>query len=241
MAKRKAKLNLPRVYNNPENNENFKDFEGLPKISYSQIDSWNSELYRGGYIAKYFIGLEDSGNVFSDYGSKVGEWFEKGVDESGDLSAEDLQVLKEKIGRPENCEYEREIVVKRPLGYVIQGFIDRTRRGEWNGKSQLEVVDFKTGNMDKKKSFYAGPDYQQTTLYTHALIEEGEEIIWSGVVLLGRKGNGMEKSPLRLSGDVDSIPTEYSEERINKFFKKVDKTVKEINEYYKVYNKYFAE
>lgn len=237
----KIKINLPRVYDNPNNNEKFEKHVGMPKISYSQIDSWNNPLYRGRYIASYFLGIEDPGNVFSDFGSAVGEWFEHGEDKSGKLSESDLEVL-EKIGRPGGCEYEREIVVKRPLGYVIQGFIDRARKDKWEKEhEQLEVIDFKTGNIEKKADFYASEEYQQTTLYTFAAIEEGEDVIYSGVVMLGRKGNGMEKSPLRLSGEVITIDTPYSEERAEEFFKKTDNTVKEINEYFKFYNKYFAE
>ena len=227
------------MYNNPTESDKFEKYVGMPKISYSQIESWNNHLYRGQYIASYFLGIDDPGNVFSTYGSQVGEWFENGEDVSGELSEADLDIL-EKIGRPGGCEYEREIVVNRPLGYVIQGFIDRTRKDTWEGKEQLEIIDFKTGNIEKKAAFYAGPDYQQTTLYTFAALEEGEDVVYSGVVMLGRKGNGMPKAPLRLSGEVETIDTPYSEARINKFFTKVDKTVKEINKYYKFYNKFFA-
>lgn len=237
----KINITLPRVYDNPHQNEKFEKHVGKPKVSYSQIDSWNSPLYKGRYIASYFLGIEDTGNVFSDFGSAIGEWFEHGEDRTGKLSESDLEVLQ-KIGRPGGCEYEREIVVARPLGYVIQGFIDRARKDKWEKEhEQLEVIDFKTGNIEKKSDFYASDEYQQTTLYTYAAIEEGEDVIYSGVVMLGRKGNGMEKSPLRLSGEVLTIDTPYSEARAKEFFKKVDNTVKEINEYFKFYNKYFAE
>lgn len=234
----KIKLTLPKIYDNPSGIEKFEKHVGKPKISYSQIDSWNNPLYKGQYIENYFLGMPSSGNIFAEFGTKVGEWLEK--EEESDLSFDDLSVLG-KVGRPGGCEYEREIVVERPSGYVIQGFIDRTRSGEWDNESQLEVVDFKTGNIEKKESFYASEDYQQTTLYTHALLEEGEKVIWSGVVMLGRKGNGSEKSPIRLSGEIKDIETPYSKARADKFLKKCDKTVKDISEYYKVYLKYFAE
>jgi hypothetical protein len=237
----KSKVVLPRVYNNPSGSDKFEKFVGLPKISYSQIDSWNNPDYKGEYFESYFLGIGDSGNIFTHFGSLVGEWFEKGQDESGELSESDIEVLSS-IGRPANCEYEREVVIVRPLGYAIQGFIDRARTiVDESDKKQIEVIDFKTGNIEKKSSFYGGNDYQQTTLYTFGLIEEGEDVVWSGVVMLGRNGNGSEKSPLRLNGDVLSIETPYSEDRIDLFFNKCDKTVEEISEYYKFYNKFFVD
>lgn len=235
----KSKIVLPRVYNNPGNLDKFQKFVGMPKISYSQIESWNEPTYRGEYFESYFLGIGDSGNIFTHFGSLVGEWFEKGYDESGELSEDDIKVLS-MIGRPEGCEYEREVVVERPLGYVIQGYIDRARTIlDQPDKKQIEVIDFKTGNIAKKAEFYAGDKYQQTTLYTYGLKEEGEDVVWSGVVMLGRNGNGSEKSPLRLNGEVENIETPYSDKRIEDFFKKCDKTVTEISEYYNFYNKFF--
>lgn len=245
MKIKKSNIELPRIYNNPSGSEEFKKFEGLPKISYSQIESWNNPTYKGDYIQSYFLGIEDPGNIFTHFGSMVGEWFEKGIDEYGELSEKDIEVLM-KVGRPHNCEYEKEVVIYRPDGYVIQGFIDRMRVGvnesnELDGLAlgEVEVIDFKTGNVEKKKDFYAGGEYQQTSLYTFGLLENGMNVIWSGVVLLGRKGNGSENAPLRLSGEIENIETPFTEERIEEFFAKSDKTVKEINEYYKFYKKYF--
>jgi len=230
----KNSLILPRTYDNPSGSDKFKKFEGLPKVSYSQIDSWKNPKYKGDYIQSYFLGIRDGGNIFTDFGSLVGEWFENGEDLQGKLSESDLEALS-KIGRPENCEYEREVVVERD-GYVFQGYIDRSRRLDTN---KIEIVDFKTGNIETKKSYYAGDEYQQTTLYTKGLLNEGEEVDSAGVIMLGRKGNGSEKHPLRLTGEVEFIDTPYSENRINNFLDKADKIVEEISDYYKFYKKYF--
>jgi len=45
---------------------------------------------------------------------------------------------------------------------------------------------------------------------------------------------------LRLTGEVIDIPTPYSKERAEKFLKSFDKTAKDIEEYYSVYQKYFG-
>jgi hypothetical protein len=59
-------------------------------------------------------------------------------------------------------------------------------------------------------------------------------------MLLDRKGNGQEKYPLRLTGEIADIPTPYSTERAEEFLKKFDKVAMQIEEYHKVYKKYFA-
>lgn len=237
MTKKKSEdLLLPKTYSTgePGTSGRFEHFDGRSKVSYSQINSWLEDAYRGSYIAKYFLGIPDPGNIFSDYGSIVGEWFETGEDASGELSESDLEVL-EIIGRPENCTYEHEIVVDFGK-FVCQGFIDRRREVEGG----LEVIDFKTGS-EKKAADYAGNDYQQTTLYSHAEHLDGHEIVYSGVKLLHRKGNGREGHPLRLEGGIKEIPTPYSEERFKKFEKKAIAVVEDISRNFVFYNKFFVD
>mgnify|MGYP001095558747 CR=1 FL=1 len=227
-------LILPRVYDNPHNNPKFEKYVGMPKVSYSQITSFQDETYKGGYIAGYLFGVRDEGNIFTEFGTWVGEYMEKGEDLYGKLTESDIAACEE-VGRPDNCEYEREIVIESPLGYVIQGYIDRTR---FLSEKDVEVIDFKTGSIKTKEAKYAGPDYNQTTLYTQALINEGFNVVHSGVILFDRKGNGREKHPLRLTGEVANIDTPYTKERFDKFMKKADKTVLEIAEYLRIANKY---
>jgi len=233
-------IQLPKVYDNSHaaSSGRFPQHDGKPKISYSQYTSWISPIYRGAYIAQYFLGVPDDGNIFSDFGSKVGEWFEKGEDLSGDLSATDIETL-EQVGRPEGCEYEREIVLDRKK-YVIQGFIDRVRPVEISPKKKgLEVIDFKTGG-ENKQSDYSSEDYKQTTLYSHALTLEGETVAYSGVKLLARKGNGSENHPLRLTGQIIEIPTPYSKKRATDALKHIDDVVEDISKHFQFYQKFFG-
>ena len=226
-------LDLPKVYEVNENTpEQYKKYEGMPKLSYSAYNSFCEEAYKGEFFANYFLGIRSEGNIFTEYGSKCGEYLEKL--EKSDLSEFDLSVL-EKIKRPENARYEVEVVVDRG-SYVIQGFIDQ----EFMVPDGLVIKDLKTGAIDKKYKDYAGEDYQQTTLYAHQRTLEGENVVYSGVMLLDRKGNGQEKYPLRLTGEIADIPTPYSKERAEEFLKKFDKVAMQIEEYHKVYKKYFA-
>ena len=222
-------LDLPKVYENEGGK--YPQHVGKPKLSYSAYGSFTEEAYRGEFFANYFLGIRGEGNIFTEYGSKCGEYLEKL--ETSDLSEFDISVLSQ-ITRPENAKYEVEIVIDRG-SYVIQGFIDQ----EYLGENGLVIQDLKTGAIEKKAKDYASQDYQQTTIYSYQREKEGETIAYSGVMLVDRKGNGQEKYPLRLTGEISYIPTPYSVERAEAFLEKFDKVAKEIETYHKVYKKYF--
>lgn len=231
----KVLLDLPRVYEVNENTpEKYKKYEGMPKLSYSAYNSFNEEAYKGEFFANYFLGIRGEGNIFTEYGGKCGVLFETNT-ETSDLSDFDVETIRS-IERPENALYEVEIVVDRGT-YVIQGFIDREYL---DVEGNLVIDDLKTGAIKSKKAFYGGDEYQQTTLYSYQRELEGEHIAYSGVILLDRKGNGQEKYPLRLTGEIERIPTPYSKKRAEDFLKSFDKTAKKIEEYHKVYKKYFV-
>jgi len=225
-------LDLPKVYENEGGK--YPQHVGKPKLSYSAYNSFNEDAYKGEFFANYFLGIRGEGNIFTDFGGKCGKLFETDTDGS-DLSEFDTDVIK-RIGRPANSLYEVEIVVDRG-SYVIQGFIDREYL---DAEGNLVIDDLKTGAIKSKKDFYGGPEYQQTTLYAYQRELEGEHIAYSGVILLDRKGNGQEKYPLRLTGEIEYIPTPYSKKRAETFLKSFDKTAKNIEEYYKVYKKFFG-
>ena len=239
----KSKVVLPKVYENDHvaSSGRFPQHDGRPKISYSQYNSWCEDAYRGSYIGKYFLGVDDPGNMFTDFGGFCGEYLETGVDESSYLDAIDIQWLNT-VEKPKHAEYEREIVLDRGM-YVAQGFIDQNFEEPTKQKIVLmNVIDFKTGG-EKKKADYAGDGYQQTTLYARALVEEGIDVGYSGVQLLPRKGNKLDKSsahPMRIVGEPIDIPTPYSEERADKFLEKLDATTKDISDHYKCYLKFFG-
>lgn len=233
----KNKIVLPRTYKNDKSGR-YPQHVGKPKISYSQHTSWIEESYRPEYILQYFSKIDVGSNIFAEYGGETGEYIEnyaKGVKNNPImLNKESIDVLQG-IHYPEKSEYEEEIVVDCGH-YVIQGFIDRT---EYISDKEVGILDFKTGNIDKKVEFYSSEDYGQTTLYSYQKTQEGFKIGYSKVLLLGRKGNGREGHPLRLSGDSVYIDTPYSEERAQKVLKKIDNSVNEIAEAYKTYKKFF--
>ena len=234
-----SKLTLPRVYEIKDNTpEKYHQYEGLPKLSYSQYTSWRDPSYKKDYILQYFFKKEvvSQFQIFATYGSEVGEFIETQGADRGEMISDEVAEMLLNLEYPENSVYEDEIVLpvydaKGKILFVIQGFIDRS---EYIGDNQLGILDFKTGNVAKKVEYYGSPDYGQTTLYCHCKHLEGLEIVYSKVTLLGRKGNGRQGHPLRLNGENVDIDTPYSVKRGEAVVKDMTKVAKEISDHYKV-------
>ena len=223
-------LNLPKIYKNDASG-NYPQHVGKCKLSYSQYNSWKDPLYNLDYIRQYFMGEVQEAGIYAKFGSACGEYLEdESIDEAW-LSEDDVMTLR-KLERPAGSIYEGEIVIDRGW-YVIQGFIDQ----EYMVDDKLFIKDLKTGNINTKVSFYGSDKYQQTTLYAYAREQEGFNIGYSGVMLLGRKGNGEQWGPLRLSGDIKHIETPYSKERAKMALAHIDVAAIEIANAYAVYKK----
>lgn len=228
-------LLLPKQYKARE--ARYEKYNGMQKLSYSQVGSFTDPLYKNDYIRQYMFGIPSEGGIFAVYGSQCGEFWETNGKVVGDmLSESDIEVLN-KLPMPKkdtHYEYPIAVVVDTPEGnLVMEGYVDQL---VIEGKDAI-VTDLKTGNISKKVDFYGGEDYQQTTLYSYHMETEGYNIRESKVLLASRKGNGFAKYPLRLDGPIIEIPTPYSRERAEKYFEKVRKTAKEISDLYKVYLK----
>ena len=234
-------LELPSIYKERPNNlvpERYKKYIGRPAMSYSTYTAFKEEGYRGEWLANKFLGIPSEGSIFTEFGGAVGNYQETGKPQPY-LSENDMRVLDNENPANPEAEYEREIVIDRG-SYILYGFIDRVL-GVKNKKIHLR--DFKTGSIEKKAKEYASEDYQQTTMYCYGLEQEGFEIKSSGVILFDRKGNTLEqgnKNVLRLTGEIELIPTPYSKERAEKFLLQVDETAKKIEEYWKIYLKTFG-
>lgn len=230
-----SKLILPKVYESDK--EEFQQYVGLPKISYSQINSWNDKKYKVDYIRQYFFGEDQDSGAYAAFGSACGEYLEhKGQKldyENQLLSADDIQTLDMLVD--EEAVYEDEIVypVKDSKGniiFVIQGFIDKMKVKD----IELDIIDFKTANNEKKRAFYGGEDYNQTILYAGAKEALGFKIKDCGVIMMDRVGNAFRGQELHLSGKVEGVPTPYSKAKFSKFIKYATKTAKEISAHYQV-------
>lgn len=238
----KQKLRLYRTVDT--DNPKFGKYNGKPQMSYSAYTSWKEPTYKGAFIADKFLGIPDTGNIFTDFGTGVGEYLEtRHADEvkiSELLSSSDISIM-DSVPQQEGTVFEREVFIHREeLDYCLIGYIDEATP---NDVAKINVIDSKTGSA-KKGEYYAGSDYNQTRLYAYGLEQEGEEIGEVGVRLFHRKGNNItpgDKNVIRLEGTVEYIPTPYSEEETEVWLKDVDKVAKEISSYLTFYDKYFVD
>ncbi len=234
MAKRKTKVEKKKVYLNLP-----KSKDGIPYISYSQYSSFNetSDEFRYQMILQYVFGIKlpSRFEIFATYGTHCGEYIETKGEKRGELlSDSDCKIMNDLMKKfPKTSEYEREVWIDRG-DYFILGYEDRWEPVKTKGdtvKPQCLVEDFKTGNIEKKGSFYASEKYGQTTLYSFAEEKKGIKVKDSFVTMLDRKGNPMsETDPTRLylSGVIKRIPTPYSKEKADKVLKSMDDTAKRL-------------
>lgn len=221
-----------------------KELDGKPKISYSQYSSYKNEEYQDQYYLQYFSNIELSSGEFAEFGTSCGQFIEDvgmvvSNPRTGCLSKEDAEILLDKIIFPPNCVYEDKIIVDCE-DFVVEGYADRVK---YLDGGEVEIEDFKTLNLDKKKDFYASDEYGQTALYSFQKEKEGYKVVRSFVTGLGRKGSSLDGTgnfKMRLSGAVEEIETPYTKERGEKIIEDITKVVHQISDDYKIYLKYFS-
>ena len=221
-----------------------RELDGKPKISYSQYSSYKDAEYQDQYYLQYFSGIDLPSGEFAEFGTSCGQYIEdlgmRNVPaRTGCLSDEDVKIILDKITFPPNCIYEDEIIIDCGSFY-IQGYADRI---QYLAEKEVEVEDFKTLNLDKKKDFYASEEYGQTALYSYKKETEGYKITRSFVTGLGRKGSSLDGTgnfKMRLSGVVEQIETPYTKERGEKIIEDITKVVHQISDEYKIFLKYFG-
>lgn len=224
MVKKKEKvLVLPR-----------KDKDGKYYISHSQLTKWKKS--KRDYIRSYFFGESEDNpalQLYGDFGTKVGESYE-----NNDFSAweeEEAMFLKT---LPCLDEFEREIKLNMK-GFYVLGYIDSNTKADGYVK---ELLDYKTGEVDKRKADYESDDYWQVDIYAAALRQEYNKLPDKGsVVLIGRVGNAFQGEELNLSMEATIIDRPISDERCDTVLGQVQEVAEEISAYYSTYLKLIGE
>lgn len=233
-------LILPRKFIDRSPDGRYKNLEGKPKLSYSQISSWKSPQYKPSYIKQYMFGASIPSGIFADFGSACGTYIEAIGTKNKDchleyahiLSESDRAILKD-LDYPSDSVYEDLVVID--LGeFCIEGYIDRS----YHQNQKAHVLDYKTGSIAKKKADYASLEYNQTRVYSYFKESQGYEIADCGVLLLDRAGNNSAKSPIRLTGKSEYIETPYNRAETEVFLDRdVRAIAHEISDYYQRYKK----
>lgn len=212
-----------------------KDKEGKQYLSYSQITTWKKN--KRDYMRQYFFGESFDGNQYTDFGKQIGEALE-----NNDFSAftEEEQKLLKTI--PRYDEFEREIKLECN-GFYVKGYIDsNTKTYKKQGKKQVELVekilDYKTGEIDKKYGDYSSPDYTQLDIYAAGILQDtGLLPKEAKVILIQRDGNAYAKEKLTLGDKFVIIDREISIKRCAEIVKDIQKIAEEISSYYNVFLK----
>lgn len=242
-----TKIELPKKYQYLEgiSRPEYKKFDGWNKISYSQNGSFKD--YKLGYLRDYVLGLstEDSG-IFARFGSDCGDYLNPNDKREYDLlSTEDRIILNTLLNsHPQDAQFEFEILIDlEPFGLektCVQAFTDR----QYFVGDKLNVNDYKTLTIKTKKAYYESDEYKQLLIYGYGLEELGNIIGRMYVVGLGRLGNTTEKenkNVLRLSGEIIEIDKPYDRIKAISAVEEIVENCKEISEYWKIFNKIFAQ
>ncbi len=225
MTKKKEQLVLPR-----------KDEDGNYYISYSQITKWKKS--KRDYIRNYFFGEQEDNaalQLYGDFGTKVGESYEN--DNFSAWEDNEAAFLKK---LPSLDEFEREIKLKMN-GFYLLGYIDSNTKAQQIKKGSpeeyvKELLDYKTGEVAKRKPDYESDDYWQVDIYAAALQQEyGKYPDKGSVVLIGRSGNAFKGEELTLSMNHAIIDRPITEKRCKAVLSEVQTIAEEISSYYTAY------
>lgn len=191
------------------------DSEGIPYVSYSQLALFkrSPEEYKARYIDKEPF----EGNIWTDFGSRVGEALEHG--DFSHFSLSERETLQS-VTRLDYFEVEVHLNYE---DFYVKGYIDTT---DFN-----TIIDYKTGGK-KKELQYFDENYWQCQIYALALRQEGIVVSDSWVEFIRRVGNPYRHQPLEVGGEVIKIPQDVSQGTLDRIYDEIPKIVTEISEFY---------
>lgn len=206
--------------------------DGEYYVSYSQISQWKKSKRE--YIRCYFLKekQENAGlQKYADFGHKVGQAFE-----NNDYSAFEPNEQEFLKSLPKYDEFETEVRLQFD-GWHLIGYADTNTNSKDDGYVK-KIIDFKTGEISKRKVDYESEDYHQLAIYAGAFRQKyGKLPDEATVVLIDREGNAFRGEELKLTGRVEFIPKDISAEIVDSVVAEVQKTAEEISRYYKAYLK----
>lgn len=197
-----------------------KDKDGIPYVSYSQINSWNNDKNK--YMKQYFFGDPRDSNAYLDFGTKFGEAME-----TGDFSTFPKEKREFLATIPRLDEFEREIKWEFE-GFYLKGFIDT------NNVPVVTIIDYKTGDLSKE-DYYSSDEYKQLEMYAGAIEQEtGKLPEKAKVILVERLGNGF-TGTLTLGSSYVEVDKKINRDTIDKVKQYVLDTVEDISRHYKAF------
>lgn len=212
-----------------------KDKEGVPFLSYSQVDLWHTKKGfdtglpgKQEYIRKYFLGEKFPSGSFAQFGSDVEDYIcsRKGAEKFTEAELDVLQQIKP-LG-----VFQKEF--KLDFGnFYLKGFIDDAT------EDFSTIADYKTASESSVKKYHK-PEYEQLDVYALAIEQlTGKLPKNMYVCAISRLGNGFKggRDVLKVGEHVWFIEKEINKERLETLKNKIITTANEISEYYTVFQK----
>ena len=197
-----------------------KDKKGSSYLSYSQIQTFKRS--RENYYNQYILKVPFEGNVWTEFGNKVGKALE--IDNYSNFTDKEYFTLHE-VTRLD--QFEKCVFLRYDEFYLI-GFIDTCN------DSLTEIVDYKTGGKGKHTQ-YLSEDYSQLQTYALGIRQEtGIHVKRAYVEFITRTGNPYRGEQLTVADEeIIVIEQDLSEERLKFVYWDILKTAKEIEKFYK--------
>ena len=206
------------------------DENGEMYLSYSQKKTWKKKR---DYIRQYFFGNKSDNEYlekYGDFGNKIADVF-RNEDYSG-FTKKEIEFLKT---IPKYDEFETEVHLDMG-GWYVKCYVDSNTKVE-DGYVK-ELLDYKTGEIDKRKVDYESQEYDQIEIYAAAFEQKYGKLPNKGkVVLIQRDGNAFKNEELKLGDKYIEIPKKITKKRIKEVKDEYIYTAREISEYYKVFLK----
>jgi hypothetical protein len=212
-----------------------KDKDGVPFLSYSQVDLWHcAKGFDTGlpgkqeYIRKYFLGEKFPSGVFAQFGKEVEDYIceRKSAEMFDEKEKAKLETIKP-LG-----VFQKQFRLDFD-GFYAMGFID-------DANEDFSVIaDYKTASPTTVKK-YSKPEYEQLDLYALAIRQlTGRLPERMYVCAISRTGNGFKfgRDVLKVGEDIWYIERTTNEERLAALENKIITTAQEISEYYTVFQK----
>lgn len=212
-----------------------KDKNGVPFLSYSQIDLWHTvKGFDTGlpgkqeYIRKYFLGEKFPSGPFAEFGKDVEDYicYRKGEEK---FTEEERKVLEQIV--PLGV-FQKEF--KLHFGdFYVMGYIDDTN------EDHSIIADYKTASEASVKKYYS-PNYDQLDVYALAIQQlTGSLPNNMYICAISRTGNGFKggRNVLKVGKEVWNIQRPIEEERLISLKNKILTTAEEISDYYRIFKK----
>jgi hypothetical protein len=226
--------------------EEHRQYIGKNCVSWSQIESFNDKtgfntglLGKYEYFIKYFSGQSFPDMGWAQFGQEVENYITEKLD-ADKFSNKEKETLN-KI-KPLGVFQQEILIYFEDLDTVVLGYLDDSTPPKEKTVNLLR--DYKTKSESSKKDLHDDKKHQ-LEIYILGLRQKGLEVTNAEYCIIERLGGrecmqGGGREVLKVGEKIWYEPYSWDEKRLQQTEKMVKDTIKEISEYWKIYQKYFT-